>query len=89
MVGAHGRHGLPVADVTIDARGQVVPPGLVNTHHHRVQSLTPPSARRRPANSSPGCGRLIQVSQYTHLADNDFDFDTDCMHQTRDLARSA
>ena len=31
---------LPQADEVIDARHQVVIPGLVNTHHHMVQSLT-------------------------------------------------
>jgi len=30
----------PEADVTIDARGMAILPGLVNTHHHFTQSLT-------------------------------------------------
>lgn len=30
----------PEADVTVDARGMAILPGLVNTHHHFTQSLT-------------------------------------------------
>jgi cytosine/adenosine deaminase-related metal-dependent hydrolase len=30
----------PAADRTIDARGCLVTPGLVNTHHHLYQNLT-------------------------------------------------
>ena len=30
----------PAADIVIDARDQIVLPGLVNTHHHMVQTLT-------------------------------------------------
>jgi cytosine/adenosine deaminase-related metal-dependent hydrolase len=34
-------HELPqTADVVVDARGQLVMPGLVNTHHHMYQTLT-------------------------------------------------
>ncbi|MBK6429444.1 hypothetical protein [Candidatus Amarolinea dominans] len=40
------------ADTVINARGMIVLPGLVNTHHHLYQSLTAPW--RRTAFSSPG-----------------------------------
>ncbi len=38
------------ADIEIDARGQIVMPGIVNTHHHFSQSLTrcTPSAQNAP-----------------------------------------
>ena len=30
----------PAADTIIDARGRIIIPGLINTHHHLYQSLT-------------------------------------------------
>ena len=36
----------PEAARTIDARGCLVTPGLVNTHHHLYQNLTRACARR-------------------------------------------
>ena len=39
------------ADKVIDARGMVVLPGLVNTHHHFFQSLF------RAVPGAQGCGR--------------------------------
>ncbi len=49
------------ADEVIDARGQVVIPGLVNTHHHMYQTLT----RALPAGAGlralrAGCGRCTR-----------------------------
>src|SRR2546427_8511480 len=39
-VGSGGPRGVERIDRRIDARGKVVLPGLVNTHHHLTQTLT-------------------------------------------------
>src|SRR5579863_5933498 len=45
------------ADQTVDARGQIVLPGLVNTHHHFYQTLT----RNVPAAQNVGLFDWLKI----------------------------
>ncbi len=70
------------ADETLDASGQIVIPGLINTHHHMYQSLTRATAQDSElfswlqtlyplwANLTP---EMIRVSTQTAMAENDKD----------------
>ena len=57
--GGAARH----ADEVIDARGMVILPGLVNTHHHFYQTLTRNLPRRRTPSCSTGSRALPDLGE--------------------------